>query len=274
MKGVALYVNPALTRRNGDDRDSPLSPETSRSHLQDSLFSWLQPDAASLRENKTLLESDPDDPPVEPADEEEAPDLSHVWVVAAEIEVTPKIASIADYRGSFKASEGQRVDALEVYCKGCRRPYDEVRGDDCAAKIDNTHLIGGDQTKRAKPVENRAEEYFDLRLSDDEVQIRAGKDGHSAFLDWHGSAWIKNFRLYPLRRATATIYAAAPASHLKALDIQIAMRVDDETTRPYVWVGSDGVPESTGRATVKKTRGKGGIADEISKFLEQGGTDA
>ncbi|MFJ8860240.1 hypothetical protein ACIRD8_17605 [Streptomyces sp. NPDC102451] len=122
-------------------------------------------------------------------------------------------------------------------------------------------------------VENRAEEYFDLRLSDDEAQIRAGKDGHSVFLDEYGSAWIKDFRLYPLRRATATIYAAAPASHLKTLDIQIAMRVDDERTSPYVWVGSDGVPESTGRTTVKKARGKASIADEASKFLERGGTD-
>jgi hypothetical protein len=76
--------------------------------------------------------------------------MSHVWVVAAEIEVIPKIASVADYHGSFKAAEGQRVDALEVYCRECRRPYDEVKGDDCAAKIDNTHLIGGDKSVRAK----------------------------------------------------------------------------------------------------------------------------
>ncbi|MEU2585321.1 hypothetical protein ABZ612_20635 [Streptomyces avermitilis] len=131
---------------------APLSPETSRSHLQESLFAWLAPEPAPkpapapapAPEQKTTP------PPEPPAAEPEAPDLSHVWVVAAEIEVTPKIASVADYRGSFKAAEGQRVDALEVYCKGCRRPYDEVRGDDCAAKMDNTHLIGGDQTKRAK----------------------------------------------------------------------------------------------------------------------------
>lgn len=37
-----------------------------------------------------------------------------------------------------------------MYCRGCRRPYDEVKGDDCAAKIDNRHLIGGDQSTRAK----------------------------------------------------------------------------------------------------------------------------
>ncbi|MEU0836031.1 hypothetical protein [Streptomyces sp. NPDC005969] len=90
---------------------------------------------------------------VEPSATEEpdkAPDLSHVWVVAAEVQVTPKIAKIADHRGSFKTVEGQRIDALEVYCKGCRRPFDEVTGDDCAAKVDNRHLIGGDQTTRAK----------------------------------------------------------------------------------------------------------------------------
>ncbi|MEU1273516.1 hypothetical protein [Streptomyces sp. NPDC005799] len=135
---------------------APLSPETSRSHLQESLFAWLEPEPASKPAIRPAPASTPEPdqktapPPEPPAAEAEAPDLSHVWVVAAEIEVTPKIASVADYRGSFKATEGQRVDALEVYCRGCRRPYDEVRGDDCAAKIDNTHLIGGDQTKRAK----------------------------------------------------------------------------------------------------------------------------
>ncbi|MFI6209113.1 hypothetical protein ACIBAI_22360 [Streptomyces sp. NPDC051041] len=109
---------------------APLSTKTGRSHPQESLFAWLDSQ--------------------DPLAPEKKPDLSHVWVVAAEIEVTPKIARVADFRGSFKTAEGQRVDALEVYCKGCRRPYDELRGDDYAAKIDNTHLIGGDQSKRAK----------------------------------------------------------------------------------------------------------------------------
>ncbi|MEU3632009.1 hypothetical protein AB0F34_15680, partial [Streptomyces fradiae] len=31
----------------------------------------------------------------------------------------------ADYRGSFRTTEGQRIEALEVYCEGCCRPYDE-----------------------------------------------------------------------------------------------------------------------------------------------------
>ncbi|WP_409473493.1 hypothetical protein [Streptomyces sp. HC307] len=127
-----------------------LSSTTGRSHLQESLFSWLAPESTpSLPETKALVESDPEGPSEPPAEEEKA-DLSHVWVVAAEIEVIPKIAKVADYRGSFKATEGQRIDALEVYCKGCRRPYDEVTGQDCSAKIDNRHLIGGDQSTRAK----------------------------------------------------------------------------------------------------------------------------
>lgn len=131
---------------------APLSSETGRSHLQESLFSWLAPEIEPPgTETQTLVDSAPDGPPVVPPPaEEEKPDLSHVWVVAAEIEVVPKIAKVADYRGSFKATEGQRIDALEVYCKGCRRPYDEVTGQDCAAKIDNRHLIGGDQSVRAK----------------------------------------------------------------------------------------------------------------------------
>ncbi|WP_327733426.1 hypothetical protein OG749_05630 [Streptomyces nojiriensis] len=70
--------------------------------------------------------------------------------MTAEVEVTPHIAGIADFRGSFKAADGQRVEALEVYCRGYRRPYDEAMGDDCAEKIDNRHLIGGDQSTRAK----------------------------------------------------------------------------------------------------------------------------
>nr|WP_237500005.1 hypothetical protein [Streptomyces sp. SID8379] len=126
---------------------------------QESLFqSCAVPKPSVKVEEAEATAEQPPSPPLpnapdesEPATEAEPkPDLSHTWVVAAEIQVEPRIASIADFRGSFKTTAGQRVDALEVYCKGCRRPYDEVRGDDCAAKVDNTHLIGGDQTKRAK----------------------------------------------------------------------------------------------------------------------------
>lgn len=112
--------------------------------MQESLFAWLAPEPAQERK------ATPPPPPARPEPEPEPLDLTHVWVVAAEVEVTPRIAGIADFRGSFKATDGQRIEALEVYCRGCRRPYDEVKGSDCVEKIDNRHLIGGDQSTRAK----------------------------------------------------------------------------------------------------------------------------
>ncbi|MFB7411350.1 hypothetical protein ACFCZ2_29620 [Streptomyces sp. NPDC056202] len=78
--------------------------------------------------------------------------LSHVWIVAAEIKVEDRIAKIADFRGSFTAVRDTRVDALEVCCRNCRRPYESVAAVDCEALIDNRHLIGGDQSVRAKRV--------------------------------------------------------------------------------------------------------------------------
>lgn len=126
---------------------APLSPAAGRAFWQEPLFPAHVPvpqGAGKKTETKAA-------PPVPPAPAvEAAKDLSHVWVVAAEIEVESRVARIADFRGSFKASAEQRVEALEVYCRGCRRPYDEVQGRDCAEKIDNRHLIGGDQSIRKK----------------------------------------------------------------------------------------------------------------------------
>ncbi|MEW1551789.1 hypothetical protein [Streptomyces tsukubensis] len=49
-----------------------------------------------------------------------AGDFAHTWVVAAEIRVEARVAAGADFRGSFKMAVGQRVEAREVYCRGCR----------------------------------------------------------------------------------------------------------------------------------------------------------
>ncbi|MFF0754386.1 hypothetical protein [Streptomyces sp. NPDC004267] len=89
-------------------------------------------------------------PPTSTADPDTS--LSHVWIVAAEIKVEDRIAKVADFRGSFTAVRDTRVDALEVYCRNCRRPYESVAGVDCEALLDNRHLIGGDQGVRAKRV--------------------------------------------------------------------------------------------------------------------------
>lgn len=77
-------------------------------------------------------------------------DLSHTWGIAALILVDHATAKQADFRGSARLKEGQRVEALETYCVGCRRPFTDVADQECQAKINNQHLIGGDQRERAK----------------------------------------------------------------------------------------------------------------------------
>ncbi|WP_328333367.1 hypothetical protein [Streptomyces sp. NBC_00455] len=123
---------------------APLSSAAGRVFWQEPLFP-----SKPVAEQPAPAEVETKAAPVQ-APAESPQDLSHTWVVAAEIQVEPRIASIADFRGSFKTDARQRVDALEVYCKGCRRPYDEVKGSHCAEKVDNRHLIGGDQSTRKK----------------------------------------------------------------------------------------------------------------------------
>ncbi|MCX5174236.1 hypothetical protein [Streptomyces virginiae] len=74
----------------------------------------------------------------------------HTRVVAAEIVVDDSVARVADFRGSFRTKTEQRIDALDTYCRACRRPYADVAKSSCAAAINNRHLIGGDQSIGAK----------------------------------------------------------------------------------------------------------------------------
>ena len=87
---------------------------------------------------------------VNPTTEGVEPDLSHEWVANAQLRITDKVAKNAAFRGSFRVQEQTRIEALDVVCEKCRRAYDDVAGKGCEAKIDNTHLIGGDQRERAK----------------------------------------------------------------------------------------------------------------------------
>lgn len=88
----------------------------------------------------------------EPATDE-GPDLSHDWVVAANIPASPKIARAAKERTYMIIREKRRVRALDVYCELCHLPMDQA-GDECAAKAEDKtgkeHLIGGDQRHRKK----------------------------------------------------------------------------------------------------------------------------
>ncbi|MEQ7008325.1 hypothetical protein ABN028_19310 [Actinopolymorpha sp. B17G11] len=76
--------------------------------------------------------------------------LDHDWIVAAEVRVDRKVAKHANLRGSFRTNEGQRIDALETYCRACKRPWDDVADEPCSALINNEHLRGGPIGERAK----------------------------------------------------------------------------------------------------------------------------
>lgn len=74
----------------------------------------------------------------------------HEWVGAATVEMTLAQAKRADLRGSFRVPEQTRIDVLEIYCRNCRRPYEEVAELDCQAAKGKDHLIGGPTGHRAK----------------------------------------------------------------------------------------------------------------------------
>lgn len=84
------------------------------------------------------------------AQEQASNEFAHEWVAAAEVAIDNATARRASFRGSFRAEDGMRVDALETYCRKCKRPLDEVYDEKCSWKVDNSHLIGGTPGERAK----------------------------------------------------------------------------------------------------------------------------
>ncbi|MDX3521902.1 hypothetical protein [Streptomyces scabiei] len=116
-------------------------------------------------------------------------------------------------------------------------------------------------------VENRGAEHVGLHLEDGQLDIRTGPDGESAFLDWRNSRFIEGFDLYPLRRATSVLYAAAPEAHLTQFDIQVQLRVDEEWTERYLWSGGIGIDEDL--LDTSAGAGREGIAGQISAFLHE-----
>lgn len=85
-----------------------------------------------------------------PSPGDDGTDRSHTWIVASNIPVDLKTARHANLRLRFYATEGMLVEALEVLCSACRRPLDAVELQPCEARVNNEHLIGGDQSVRAK----------------------------------------------------------------------------------------------------------------------------
>ncbi|MEV5433623.1 hypothetical protein [Streptomyces sp. NPDC052701] len=114
-------------------------------------------------------------------------------------------------------------------------------------------------------VENRGGRHFGIHLEDGQIDVRIGPDGESAFLDWRNSQFIEGFDVYPLRRATAVLYAAGPEAFLSQVDVQVQLRVDEEWTDRRLWAGGIGVHEAT--AGAQQGAGRESLAHQVSVFL-------
>lgn len=77
-------------------------------------------------------------------------DTGHVWIGAAQVNLDDRTARRAARYQSYIVPADTRVHVLDVYCEACRRNLEDVKDEPCAAQIDNTHLIGGDQAHRMK----------------------------------------------------------------------------------------------------------------------------
>ncbi|MFF7984523.1 hypothetical protein ACFZDK_36335 [Streptomyces sp. NPDC007901] len=116
-------------------------------------------------------------------------------------------------------------------------------------------------------IENRGSGHYSVQLEDGQIDVRLGPDGEGAFIDWRNSQFIEGFDVYPLRRATAVLYAAGPEAALTQVDIQIQLRVDEEWTDRRLWAGGIGVLEST-TATTCQSAAPGSLAHQVSAFLK------
>ncbi len=118
-------------------------------------------------------------------------------------------------------------------------------------------------------VENRMGDAVGVHLEDGQLDVRIGPDGESAFLDWRNSQFIEGFDLYPLRRATAVLYAAAPESCLNLIDIQVQLKAEDEWADRYLWSGDMTMPEGLPGTGVRPDGGSESLACQISTFLRE-----
>jgi hypothetical protein len=113
-------------------------------------------------------------------------------------------------------------------------------------------------------VENRGGRRFGIHLEDGQIDVRLGPDGESAFLDWRNTQFIEGYDVYPLRRATAVLFAAGPEASLGQIDVQIQLRVDEEWAGRRLWVGGLGLQDT---ATGAHSGAGCGVAHQVSTFL-------
>ncbi|MFI9648202.1 hypothetical protein ACIHAA_18145 [Streptomyces sp. NPDC052040] len=118
-------------------------------------------------------------------------------------------------------------------------------------------------------VENRGGDVVDIHLEDGQLDVRTGSDGESAFLDWRNSQFIEGFDLYPLRRATAVLYAAAPEPGLQLVDIQVQVKAGEEWADRYLWSGDLSAAEDMPGADARPDGVSELLAGQISTFLRE-----
>ena len=86
----------------------------------------------------------------------------HAWIAASNVPLDDKQAKYAERRGALwvgcvpdpEGHLGVKIEALEVSCGACRRPYADVAGLPCAALASTEHLRGGpigERKKRPRP---------------------------------------------------------------------------------------------------------------------------
>jgi hypothetical protein len=160
--------------------------------------------------------------------------------------------------GDWQEYDGD-LAGLRVRVHGLERAEPPRGGDDAAEGL--TYF------RFRVTVENRGTGHVGLHLEDGQLDIRTGPDGESAFLDWRNSKFIEGFDLYPLRRATAVLYAAAPEAQLLQLDIQVQLRADEEWTDRHLWSGGIGVDEELLDPASGSVRES--LAGQISAFLHE-----
>jgi hypothetical protein len=75
---------------------------------------------------------------------------THQWVAAAYVDLDDKGARRAYHRETVRIPADTKVDVEEVLCIMCRRPFDDVSDQPCAAYETTEHLRGGPIGERAK----------------------------------------------------------------------------------------------------------------------------
>ncbi|TPQ21074.1 hypothetical protein [Streptomyces sporangiiformans] len=118
-------------------------------------------------------------------------------------------------------------------------------------------------------VENRTTVHFGIHLEDGQLDVRVGADGEAAFLDWRNSQFIEGFDVYPLRRVTAVLFAAANDSSLSQVDIQVQLKVDEDWTERYLWSGGIDLHESAIGVGARSDTPMDILAAQVTSFLRK-----